>query len=69
MAAYVPPPSPGTLRTPRNRALEIGTERTGFSMGEAPDLTMPMATPTPAGGPFSYQGGAVNPATPFTVKK
>ena len=30
MAAYTPPPSPGTLRSSRNRALEIGTSREGF---------------------------------------
>lgn len=69
MAAYVPPPSPGTLRTPRDRALEIGTMRSGFEAPMAPDISMPMATPTPAGGPFSYEGGALNPATPFNIKK
>lgn len=69
MAAYVPPPSPGALRSPRNRALEIGTVRSGFEMGQAPDITMPRAVPTPAMPQLSYEGGAINPAAPFTVKK
>lgn len=69
MAAYVPPPSPGDLRSPRNRALEIGTVRSGFDMGQAPDITMPRATPTPALPQITSQGSAINPSTPFTVKK
>lgn len=67
MAAYTPPPSPGGLRSPRDRALEIGTVRTGFMGGEAPDITMPKAQEI--GPQLSYQGGAINPSTPFTITK
>ena len=77
MAAYTPPPSPGDLRSPRNRALEIGTERAGFGdqMPYDTQAGVPMVPGMPTGiardiGPqLSYVGGAINPAAPFALKK
>lgn len=46
-----PPPSPGTTRTSRNRALEIGTAKNGFP----PELPYDYAGGFPAGTPG--QGG------------
>lgn len=67
MAAYTPPPSPGRLRTPRDRALEIGTDRAGFTAPMAPDIEAPQVQLL--GPQLSYQGGPINPSTPFTLKK
>ena len=49
-----PPPSPGTTRTSRNRALEIGTSPSGFP----DDLPYDYAGGFPAGTPG--QGGSYN---------
>lgn len=78
MAAYTPPPSPGTLRSSRNRALEIGTTREGFQGGVGYDAAagVPMVQgvttsghyvemPPMVGGP----GGSINTPTPFANLK
>lgn len=78
MAAYTPPKSPGALRSSRNRALEIGTERSGFQGGVGYDAAagVPMVAgvttaghyvemPPHVGGP----GGAVNTPVPFANLK
>lgn len=49
-----PPPSPGTTRTSRNRALEIGTSPNGFP----PELPYDHAGGFPTGSPG--QGGTYN---------
>jgi len=74
MAAYTPPPSPGALRSSRNRALEIGTTREGFQGGVSYDAqagvpVLPGVTtaghyveqPPMVGGP----GGPINTPKPF----
>lgn len=75
MAAYTPPPSPGTLRSSRKRALEIGTERSGFEGTIPYDATagVPVGAstghyvqrPPAVGGP----GGSINTPTPFANLK
>lgn len=64
--AYTPPPSPGKLRTPRDRALQIGTDASGFTAPMAPDIEAPIARDI--GPQISYTGGAINPAKPFALK-
>ena len=56
-----PPRSPTTLNTPRNRALDIGTDKGGFPADAVPlnyEQGVPAAS---AGGTYSDQQG-----TPFT---
>lgn len=72
--AYTPPPSPGALRSPRKRALEIGTASSGFPT--APDYDAQAGAPTSmAGGTYrelpphiSPTGGSINPSKPFGLK-
>lgn len=64
--AYTPPPSPGTLRTPRDMALKMGTMPSGFSAPMAPDIEAPKAQLL--GPQISYEGGPINPAKPFALK-
>lgn len=56
--AYIPPPSPGTLTSPRKRALEIGTAPSGFQ----PE---PIAFDTQAGVPQAMSGGHYVEQGPF----
>jgi hypothetical protein len=74
--SYTPPPSPGSLRSPRKRALEIGTDRMGFEPGPMEYHTqagVPMAASGgtyQSAGPFvSTQGGPINTPTPFANLK
>ncbi len=78
MAAYTPPPSPGTLRSSRKRALEIGTERTGFQgvMPYDAQAGVPVMAGVTTSGHYVEQkpmistaGGAINTATPFSNLK
>lgn len=77
MAAYTPPPSPGDLRSSRKRALQIGTDPRGFAdqidydvQAGVPRLPgMPTGQATSLPPQLSYEGGAVNPSTPFALKK
>lgn len=72
MAIYIPPPSPGTLTSPRKRALEIGTAMGGFQPAEMPYDTQAGVPAAMSGGhyveqgPFvSEQGSPINTPTPF----
>lgn len=58
--AYIPPPSPGDLRSPRKRALEIGTAPAGFQPA-------PMAFDTQAGVPVAMSGGHYVEQGPFVT--
>lgn len=78
MAAYTPPPSPGTLRSSRNRALEIGTDRAGFQGGVAYDAAagVPVVAGVTTAGHYVEMppmvggaGGAVNTSVPFANLK
>lgn len=74
MAAYRPPPSPGHLRSSRNRALEIGTTREGFQGGISYDAQagVPLVTGVTTSGHYVEQppavggpGGPINTPKPF----
>lgn len=78
MAAYTPPPSPGGLRSSRTRALEIGTERSGFQGGVGYDAHagVPMVQGVTTAGHYVEQrpmistaGGAINTSVPFANLK
>lgn len=78
MAAYTPPPSPGTLRSSRKRALEIGTERSGFAGAVGYDAAagVPMVPGVTTAGHYVEQkpmvggpGGSINTPTPFANLK
>lgn len=77
MAAYTPPPSPGPLRSSRKQALAMGTDPQGFGgqidydvQAGVPRLPgMPTGAATTLPPQLSYEGGAVNPSTPFVLKK
>lgn len=68
---YTPPPSPGALRSPRKRALEIGTALSGFPEPMAFDTQAGVPSAMAGGtyqtqGPFiSERGGPINAPTPF----
>lgn len=71
--AYTPPPSPGELRSSRKRALEIGTNPSGF---QPANYDAQAGTPTgQTGGTYREQppqitqvGGPINPSKPFGLK-
>lgn len=74
MAAYRPPPSPGHLRSSRNRALEIGTTREGFQGGISYDSQagVPVVAGVTTAGHYVEQppavggpGGPINTSKPF----
>ncbi len=74
MAAYTPPPSPGGLRSSRKRALEIGTERSGFQGGVEYDARagVPKMPGVTTAGHYVEQppmistaGSPINTSTPF----
>jgi hypothetical protein len=74
--AYTPPPSPGSLRSPRKRALEIGTDKMGFQPDHIPFDTQAGVPVAMAGGTYQSQGpfvggpgGAINTPTPFANLK
>jgi len=78
MAAYTPPPSPGTLRSSRKRALEIGTDRAGFQGVASYDANagVPVMPGVTTSGHYVEQkpmistaGSAINTATPFANLK
>lgn len=77
MAAYTPMPSPGDLRSPRKRALEIGTTPAGFQGGLEYDAQagvpvlpgMPLGTYQSLPPQISGVGGPVNTPVPFTNLK
>lgn len=78
MAAYTPPPSPGALRSSRKRALEIGTERSGFQGVAGYDAAagVPMVSGVTTSGHYveqppmiSTKGSAINTTTPFANLK
>jgi hypothetical protein len=70
-----PQPSPGNLRSSRNRALEIGAAREGFPDNAAGPYNPQAGTPADAaGGNYGADtahtkdpGPPVNPATPFKL--
>jgi len=72
---YTPPPSPGALRSPRKRALEIGTSPSGFPDSIAFDMQAGVPASMAGGtyqsqGPFvSERGGPINAPTPFANLK
>lgn len=65
-----PPPSPGTTRTPRTRALEIGTAPNGFPADIPYDHAggFPQGTPGQAGTYKDSVTGAVVPPLPAQPK-
>lgn len=77
MAAYTPPRSPGNLRSPRNRALEIGTTLAGFQGGLQYDAQagvpvlpgMPLGIARELPPQISQEGGPINTPVPFTNLK
>ncbi len=78
MAAYTPPPSPGPLRSSRKRALEIGTERSGFQGGVGYDANagVPQIANVTTSGHYVEQkpmvggaGGSINTPVPFANLK
>ena len=78
MAAYTPPPSPGALRSSRKRALEIGTERSGFQGVAEYDAQagVPLVGTVTTKGHYVEQkpmtsavGSPINPSTPFANLK
>lgn len=78
MAAYTPPPSPGTLRSSRKRALEMGADRSGFqgAVGYDAQAGVPMIAGVTTSGHYveqppmiSQAGGPHNTPTPFANLK
>ncbi len=78
MAAYIPPRSPGSLRSSRNRALEIGTDRAGFQGGVEYDAHagVPKLPGVTTAGHYveqppmiSSSGSPINTSTPFANLK
>lgn len=77
MAAYTPPPSPGTLRSSRTQALKMGTAPAGFegqidydTQAGVPRLPgMPTGQARGIDPQVTTAGRAVGIATPFTLKK
>ncbi len=76
--AYRPPPSPGNLRSSRNRALEIGTQRSGFAGAAEYDAQagVPMLPGVTTAGHYveqppmiSTSGSPINTTTPFSNLK
>jgi len=73
MAKPLPSPSPGGLRSPRNRALEIGTSQAGFPDDLPYDHEGGFPTGTPGQG-GSYRSNVTGqpevpmPAQPTPVK-
>lgn len=69
------PTSPGGLRSPRKRALEIGTAPAGFASGVPYDATAGVPA-SAAGGHYvelppqvSQSGAPINTSTPFANLK
>lgn len=78
MAAYTPPPSPGSLRSSRKRALEMGTERSGFQgvVGYDSQAGVPQVAGVTTSGHYVEQppmissvGGSINTPMPFANLK
>lgn len=78
MAAYTPPPSPGGLRSSRKRALEIGTNPSGFAgqVGYDAHAGVPLVQGVTTAGHYKEQppmisgaGGAINTSVPFANLK
>lgn len=75
--AYRPPPSPGNLRSSRKRALEIGTQPSGFQgvMEYDAQAGVPKVPGMPTGHyveqppMISTAGSAINTPTPFSNLK
>lgn len=74
--AYSPTRSPTSLNTPRNRALDIGTQRSGFPdvLPYDPHAGAPVGAPGVGGhyqmqGPFvSTAGAPIDTPKPFGIK-
>jgi hypothetical protein len=78
MAAYTPPPSPGTLRSSRNIALAKGTSREGFAGVAGYDAAagVPVLPGVTTSGHYqelapqiSTSGSPINTSTPFANLK
>lgn len=76
MPAEKPMPSPGSLRSPRNRALEIGTTPAGFATGVPYDIAAGIPASAKVGLGQRYTepaplvhaaGGPVSQTVPFTL--
>lgn len=74
--SYTPPSSPGSLRSPRSRALEIGTNPQGFGEGPMPYHTQAGVPAAVSGGTYQSQGpfvsesgSPINTPTPFANLK
>lgn len=76
--AYRPPPSPGALRSSRNRALEIGTQPSGFQGVVEYDAQagVPKVAGVTTAGHYVEQppmistaGSPINTSTPFSNLK
>jgi len=62
----MPQKSPSNLRSPRNRALEIGTKPVGFIENAAGPYDPQAGTPADAaGGHYHHEGGVPDPGPPI----